>query len=66
MVPSKTTSTTACKLCMVCVANSLKKQDGYRGKTRYALVERNYVIFYLIIGFRERSQDRFELLNEIF
>ena len=37
MVPSETTSTTACKWCMVCITNSLNKQDGYRGETRYAL-----------------------------
>ena len=59
MVPSKTTSTTACKWCMVCVANSLKKPGGYRVEARYALVERNCVIFYLIIVFREGSQARF-------
>ena len=41
MVPSETTSTTACKWRMVCITNSLNKQDGYRGETRYALVERN-------------------------
>ena len=66
MVPSETTSTTACKWCMVCITNSLNKQDGYRGETRYALVERNCVLFYLIIVFVDGSQARFELLSEIF
>ena len=66
MAPSKTTSTTASKWCMVCITNSLNKQDGYRGETRYALVEINCVLFYLIIVFREGSQVRFELLSEIF
>ena len=65
MVPSETTSTTICQWCMVCITNSLK-QDGYRGETRYALVEKNCVLFYLIIVFREVSQARFELLIEIF
>ena len=31
--------TTTSKLCMVCITNSLNKQDGYRGEARYALVE---------------------------
>ena len=66
MVPAETMSTTACKCCMVCITNSLNKQDGYRGETRCALVERNCVLFYLIIVFREGSQARFELLSEIF
>ena len=33
------------------------------GETRYALVERKCVVFYLIIVFREGSQARFELLT---
>ena len=66
MVPSGTTNTTACKWCRVCITNYLNKQDGYRGETRDALVERNCLLFYLIIVFREWSQARFELFNEIF
>ena len=34
MVPSETTSTTACKWCMVCITNSLNKQDGYMGRNK--------------------------------
>ena len=60
MVPSETTTY---KWCMVCVTNSLNKQDGYRGEARYVLVERNCALFYLIIVFREGSQARFELLT---
>ena len=56
MVSSETTSTTACKWCMVCITNSLNKQDGYTGETRYPQVERNCVLFYLVIVFREGSQ----------
>ena len=56
--------TTTCIWCMVCtITNSLNKQDGYRGETRYALMERDCVLFYLIIVFREESQARFELLE---
>ena len=66
MVPSETTSTTACKWCMICITNSLNKQDGYRDKTRYAMVKKNCVLFYRIIVFREGSQARFELLSELF
>ena len=44
MVPSETIT---CKWRMVCITNSLKKQDGYRGETRYAPVERNCGLFYL-------------------
>ena len=64
MVLSETMSTTACKWCMVCITNSPNKKDGYRGETRYALVERNCVLFYLIIVLREGSQARFELLSD--
>ena len=66
MVPSETTSTTACKWCMVYINNSLKKQDGYRGEASYALVETNCILFYLIIVFREGSRARFEFLSEVF
>ena len=66
MFPSEITCTTACEWCMVCKTNSLNKQDGYKGETRYALVERNCILFYLIIVFREGSQAGFELLSEIF
>ena len=56
--------TMTCIWCMVCTrTNSLNKQDGYRGETRYALMERGCVLFYLIIAFREQSQARFELLE---
>ena len=65
MVPSETTSTTARKCCLVCITNFLNQQDVYMGETRYAPVERNCVLFYLIIVFREESQARFELLSEI-
>ena len=60
MVPSESAT---CKWCMVCITNSLNKQDGFRSETRYALMEKNWVLFYLIIVFREGSQTWFELLT---
>ena len=60
MVPSESATY---KWCMVCITNSLNKQDGFRGETRYALMERNCALFYLIIVFREGRQARFELLT---
>ena len=48
MVPSQSTSTTACKRCMVYITTYLNRQDGYRGETRCALVERNCVLFYIL------------------
>ena len=44
----------------------LNKQDGYEGETKCALVERNCVLFYLVIVLREGNQTRFELFSEIF
>ena len=56
--------TTTCIWCMVwTITNSLNKQDGYRGETRYALMERDCVLFYLIIILREGSQARCQLLT---
>ena len=68
MVPSETTSTTACKWCMACISNSLNRQDEYRGETKSALVERNCVLIYhyLIKVFRKGSQARLELCSGIF
>ena len=47
MVLSETTSTKACKI--FAKIKFLKKQDGRRGKKKYALVQQNCILFYLII-----------------
>ena len=41
------------------------KQDGRRGKTRCTLLEKNCVLFYLIIVLREWNQAQLELFSKI-
>ena len=54
VVFSKTTSIKACS----------NKQDGQKGERRCAMVQRNCVLFYLVIVLRERNQARLELFSK--
>ena len=46
------------------ILSTSKKAEGV--KQECVLVERNCVLFYVIIVLRERSQARFELFSKIF
>ena len=65
MAPSETACIKARKLCMVRM-NQFSQQTRRLFEIRCALVERNYVKFYLIFALRQRNQTRFELSSETF
>ena len=66
MVPSETTTTKECKLCIVCTNYFSQQAKWLWGETRCALMKRNCVLFYLIIILRKGNQARFELFSKIF